>query len=92
MDGIATWEIAKGEEDDLELQGFVEYPTETFREKKFEKPRGGAMVPRTAEEERGDKSGQIVADYVVDVVPSLGISKGNTPMVALGSNEWVDYL
>lgn len=87
MDGIALWEVGRGEEEDLELQNMLEYPTETFREKTWMRPRDGIAVPRTAEEEMRDKEGKITSDYLVDVVPTLGVSKSNTPMVALGSNE-----
>jgi hypothetical protein len=40
-------------------------------------------------EERSDKSGQITSDYLIDVVPSLGISRRGAPMTAVGTNEFV---
>jgi hypothetical protein len=86
MDGVAMWEVSMGEED-LELQNFQEHPIETFREKRYDPPVGSAMVSRTAEEERIAKSSQITANYLIDVTPSLGVSKAQTPVVAVGSNE-----
>jgi hypothetical protein len=86
MDGVATWDIGKGEEDELQLQDFMENGTEVYRGKTFaHSPRGPAVV-RSAEEEREDKAGVFHSEYLIDVVPSLGVTKRGIPTIGLGSN------
>jgi len=60
---------------------------DTFRFRTFGTPQAGPSVPRTAEEERHDKSGKVQSDYLIEVVPSLGTSRKGQPMVMVGSNE-----
>jgi len=87
MDGVAVWDIGKGEEEEIELQNLVEHGTDVFRGRTFTPPKSGPSVVHTAQEEREGKTGQISSDYLIDVVPSLGISKKGMPMIGLGSNE-----
>lgn len=85
MDYVSTWDVGKGDEGELQLQEYVEFGTDVFRQRTFVAPAQGANTVRTAQEERGEK-GKIVSDYLIDVVPSLGISKKGMPLVGVGTN------
>ncbi|ORX39317.1 WD40-repeat-containing domain protein [Kockovaella imperatae] len=87
MDGISTWQIGIGEEGEVELQNHLEYPMESLKFQKYPLPRDGPSITQTAEAESSQKSKQVVSDYIVDAIPSLGLSKNRTPMLAVGSNE-----
>lgn len=84
MDGVATWTVGRGEEDDLELADFSEYPSEEFKFKSFDIPSSAANVLMPAGSVKRDK---LQSDYLVDVVPSLGLSRTGAPMTVLGTNE-----
>ncbi|OCF35712.1 hypothetical protein I317_06628 [Kwoniella heveanensis CBS 569] len=86
MDAVAIWEAGKGPEDELELQNLVEYPTESFKFKDFKPPQQGAHTVQTATEEREAKH-KLKSDYLIDVCPSLGISKYGVPITAVGTND-----
>lgn len=87
MDGVAVWDIGKGDEEEIELQDLVEHGTDVFRGQTFAPPKSGPSVVHTAQEEREGKTGKISSDYLIDVVPSLGVSKKGMPVIGLGSNE-----
>lgn len=72
---------------DFQLQDQVDYPTEAFKFRQFSSPIAGPSTTRTAEEERSAKSNQVSSDYLIDVLPSLGVSKKGAPMTAVGNNE-----
>ncbi|KAK4685741.1 WD repeat-containing protein 89, partial [Tremellales sp. Uapishka_1] len=86
MDAVARWEVGRGEEGELELQNHMEDPSSSFRSKTFTPPHLGPSTTQTASEEREDKS-KLVSDYLIDVVPSLGVGRKGGPMVASGTNE-----
>jgi hypothetical protein len=72
---------------DFQLQDLVAYDTEKFRSREFALPRTGASTTRTAQEERDGKNAKLRSDYLINVVPSLGISSDSQPMAAVGTNE-----
>lgn len=82
MDAVSFWEIGKGEEG-LELGKPVEFGMEEFKFRTYDLPATGANVVGPA----GVKKDKIQSDYLVDVVPSLGLSKSGAPMTITGSNE-----
>ncbi|WVF65399.1 hypothetical protein IAT40_000126 [Kwoniella sp. CBS 6097] len=86
MDAVAIWEVGKGPEDELELQNLVEYPTESFKFKDFKLPQQGPNTTQTATEERAAKH-HLKSDYLIDVCPSLGVSKNGAPITAIGTND-----
>lgn len=91
MDYVSTWDVGKGDEGELQLQEYVEFGTDVFRQRTFVPPATGARTVRTAQEERGEKSGKLNSDYLIDVVPSLGVSRKGTPMIGVGTNESVQF-
>jgi hypothetical protein len=72
---------------DSQLQDLVAYDTEKFRSREFTLPKTGASTTRTAQEERDGKNTKLKSDYLINVVPSLGISSDSQPMAAVGTNE-----
>ncbi|WRT69224.1 uncharacterized protein IL334_006208 [Kwoniella shivajii] len=86
MDQVAVWDIGKGIEDELELQNHVEYPSSAFKFKTFTPPKQGPTITQTASEEMESKV-QLKSDYLIDVVPSLGISKNGGAITAVGTND-----
>jgi hypothetical protein len=72
---------------DSQLQDLVAYDTEKFRSREFALPKTGASTTRTAQEERDGKNANLRSDYLINVVPSLGISSDGQPMAAVGTNE-----
>jgi len=103
MDGVATWSIGKGEEEEVEvgqtnflgaradavqLQDQVEWPGEEFKFRSFNPPSSRPSTVQTAEEERTSKIQGVTSDDLIDVVPSLGIGKRGGPMTAVGTNEY----
>ena len=88
MDGVANWDIGRGgEEEELQLQNMAESGTDHFRNKTFVLPHSEPSTAHTAAEERAIKDGKVQSNYLVDVVPSLGLSKSGTPIVPVGDNE-----
>ncbi|WWC63868.1 uncharacterized protein I303_106473 [Kwoniella dejecticola CBS 10117] len=86
MDLVSTWDIGLGAEGELELHSQVEYPSSSFRFKSFKPPPQGPTVTQTASEEMESKL-QLKSDYLIDVVPSLGISKAGGAITAVGTND-----
>ncbi|WVR08938.1 hypothetical protein IAU60_005997 [Kwoniella sp. DSM 27419] len=86
MDAVAVWDVGKGPGDELELQNFIEHPSESFKFKTFAPPTHGATVTQTAAEEREAKA-KLRSDYLIDVCPSLGVSKAGAPITAVGTND-----
>ncbi|RSH95031.1 hypothetical protein EHS25_000117 [Saitozyma podzolica] len=86
MDGVATWDIGRGAEDQLELGIFKEFPSEEFKFKDFPLPSAGPSTVRTAAEEHAAKEQHVKSDYLIDVVPSLGVSSHGVPITAIGTN------
>ncbi|WVQ93072.1 hypothetical protein IAU59_000136 [Kwoniella sp. CBS 9459] len=86
MDAVAIWEVGKGPEDELELQNLVEYSSESFKFKDFKPPQQGPNTTQTATEERESKH-HLKSDYLIDVCPSLGVSKNGAPITAVGTND-----
>lgn len=72
---------------DVQLQDLVAHDTERFRSRDFALPKTGASTTRTAQEERDGKNAKLKSDYLINVVPSLGISSDSQPMAAVGTNE-----
>lgn len=70
-----------------QLQDLVAYDTEKFRSREFTLPKTGASTTRTAQEERDGKNAKLKSDYLINVVPSLGVSSDSQPMAAVGTNE-----
>lgn len=71
------------------MQDLVARDTEIFRNREFTFPKNGPMTTRTAQEEREGKTAKIKSDYLINVVPSLGVSTLGQPMTAVGTNESV---
>ncbi|WVW79522.1 hypothetical protein I302_101491 [Kwoniella bestiolae CBS 10118] len=88
MDGIATWELGMGGDggDELELQTHLEYPSSSFKFKSFKPPKQGPTITQTASEEMESKV-QLKSDYLIDVLPSLGVGKNGGAITAVGTNE-----
>ncbi|WVQ63752.1 uncharacterized protein L199_001905 [Kwoniella botswanensis] len=88
MDGIATWDLGLGGEagDELELQNHIEYPSSSFKFKSFKPPKQGPTITQTASEEMESKI-QLKSDYLIDVIPSLGVGKNGGAITAVGTNE-----
>lgn len=83
MDSVAVWTIGRAEDEGLELGGLVEYPSEEFKFRTYDLPATNANVVGPA----GVKKDKVRSDYLVDVVPTLGLSKGGAPMTIVGTNE-----
>ncbi|KAK8844067.1 hypothetical protein IAR55_006861 [Kwoniella newhampshirensis] len=86
MDAVAIWDVGKGDEEELELQNHIEYPSDLFKFKDFKLPQLGPNTTQTAAEERQSKT-HLKSDYLIDVTPSLGVSKSGAPIVSVGTNE-----
>ncbi|WWC72946.1 uncharacterized protein I206_106910 [Kwoniella pini CBS 10737] len=86
MDLISTWDIGLSNQGEIELQNQIEYPSSSFRFKSFKPPKQGPTITQTASEEMESKT-QLKSDYLIDVVPSLGISKNGGSMTAVGTND-----
>ncbi|WWC91060.1 uncharacterized protein L201_006001 [Kwoniella dendrophila CBS 6074] len=86
MDQIQIWDIGQNHEGEIELQNQVEYPSSSFKFKSFKPPKQGPSITQTATEEFESKV-QLQSDYLIDVLPSLGISKYGGPITASGTNE-----
>ena len=65
----------------------MEWPSEEFKFRTFFPMEAGPSTVKTADEERTSKSSGIVSDYLIDIIPSLGLSKRGEPVVAIGSNR-----
>ncbi|WWD21279.1 hypothetical protein CI109_105763 [Kwoniella shandongensis] len=87
MDAVAIWDVGKGDEDELELQNHIEHASSLFKFKDFKLPQTGPNTTQTAQEERQSKSQTLKSDYLIDVTPSLGVSKSGAPIVSVGTNE-----
>ena len=69
------------------MQDLVAYETEQFRSREFIPSGVNAIsTTKTAEEERQGKNQRLHSDYLIDAVPSLGISSHGRPMTAVGTN------
>lgn len=66
----------------------MEWPSEEFKFRKFAPSNAAPSTVRTAEEERSAKTGTISSDYLIDVIPSLGVGKRGAPLTAVGTNEY----
>ncbi|WVN87808.1 uncharacterized protein L203_103003 [Cryptococcus depauperatus CBS 7841] len=86
MDEMAIWSIGRSGLGEIELQDQTIYPSSEFKFKTFHLPQTGPNVARAAAEEMKSKA-QIKSDYLINVVPSLGLSSQGGPMVAVGTNE-----
>jgi hypothetical protein len=69
------------------MQDLVARDTEHFRGREFTLPNNGPSTTRTAQEEREGKTAKLKSDYLINVVPSLGVSSLGQPMTAVGTNE-----
>lgn len=83
MDSVSIWNIGRGEDEGLELGNQVEFGMEEFKFKTYDIPPTGANILGPA----GVKKDKVQSDYLVDVVPSLGLSKSGAPMTVVGTNE-----
>lgn len=67
------------------MQDLVAYETDMFRSREFIPiPENAVSTTRTAEEER--QNGRLHSDYLIDAIPSLGVSSHGRPMTAVGTN------
>lgn len=104
MDNISTWSIVptppEGADPDagpIQFDGMSSWSSKQFRNKDFLLPtttsayRTSIPTPRTAEEEMADKvqRNTIKSGYLIDVVPTLGVSGGGAygPAVGVGTND-----
>ena len=87
MDAVALWDIQRGDEEEIQLGGFEEHGTDLYKFREFTLPEEGPRTTMTAQEEREGKQNKLRSDYLADVCPSLGVSKGGQPICAVGSNE-----
>lgn len=87
MDGMCTWVIGRGEEEELELQDQKDFGSDNFKFRDFDLPQSGPSVVHSAQEERQGKESKLRSDYLIDVVPSLGVSAAGMPIAAVGTNE-----
>jgi hypothetical protein len=69
------------------MQDLVARDMEQFRGREFTLPNNGPSTTRTAQEEREGKTAKLKSDYLINVVPSLGVSSLGQPMTAVGTNE-----
>jgi hypothetical protein len=69
------------------MQDVVIHDTERFRSREFTLPNNGPSTTRTAQEERDGKTAKLKSAYLINVVPSLGVSSDGLPMTAVGTNE-----
>ncbi|EIW67072.1 hypothetical protein TREMEDRAFT_34158 [Tremella mesenterica DSM 1558] len=86
MDSIALWDLTLSEEG-IELINLIEHHTSDLKYEEFDIPTKRENVVRSAQEEIMDKKKSLKSDYVVDVIPSLGVSKEGQPVCAVGTNE-----
>ena len=71
----------------IKMQDVIIHDTERFRSREFTLPKTGPSTTQTAQEERDGKNAKLKSDYLINVVPSLGISSEGLPMTAVGTNE-----
>lgn len=71
------------------MQNHIAHMTDSFRSRDFPLPNNAPSTTRTAEEERQSKTASLRSDYMIDAIPSLGISSLGLPMTAVGTNKCV---
>lgn len=69
------------------MQDLITYETDRFRSRDFPLPKNAPSTTRTAEEERQSKTASLRSDYLIDAIPSLGLSSTGMPMTAVGTNK-----
>lgn len=71
-----------------QLQDHKQYPASEFKFKTFTPPKTGPSITQTALDEFKSKT-TYKSDYLINVVPTLGVSSDGAPMTTVGTNEYV---
>ncbi|OWT38711.1 hypothetical protein C362_03679 [Cryptococcus neoformans Bt1] len=86
MDEMCLWGVGRGNVGEIELQDHKHYASSEFKFKTFTPPKAGPSITQTALDEFKSKT-TYKSDYLINVVPSLGVSSDGTPMTTVGTNE-----
>ncbi|KIR64029.1 hypothetical protein I314_02812 [Cryptococcus bacillisporus CA1873] len=86
MDEMCLWGVGRGNMGEIELQDHKQYPSSEFKFKTFTPPKTGPSITQTALDEFKSKT-TYKSDYLINVVPTLGISSDGAPMTIVGTNE-----
>jgi hypothetical protein len=73
----------------VQLGNLGEFPADEFKFRDYLLPSSGPSTVHNAAEEQASKENKLKSDYLIDVVPSLGISSTGAPITALGTNGYV---
>lgn len=74
------------------MQDLVTHETDRLRSREFPLPDNAPSTTRTAEEERQGKNAKLHSDYLIDALPSMGVSAGGMPMTAVGTNGYAESI